>query len=533
MDPSLPQNDTLRRGSACLPCRRRKQKCTAERPSCGQCVRGSRQCQYDLPQASLEERLQRRVDALENLVASYSQITPVHGYVPGNPQSQVPLAGTAPGGSGHGQYSSYTNVPPELVDHLLATFFKYSYQFNFPGNEPNFRAAMQFPSSDPRSPHPSLLNAMLLVACRWSNRGTLELETYLSNKAVSELNNSQGDAARLINTVLAASLLCRYSLLVGQLARASYLASSALMFAKSCGLHRLPVHWDDRSPDEGTMFLLPPPQSKSDFCLRISVWWSVYLLDKDVCHVCGIASSVLDEEICTPWPSEFAFFENANAGMTLPHVFVSNQMVMNIEDLLICMKAKAVALHDAARREYRWLREGRYRTWQDYVSRKQHLEAILSAFQRSLASVDPKQFLSSVGSRNNLHTPDVSAIHHTLLFAHSSLLAAQITLHLAGSERTGDLRAARENAYLMAALVRRGMDVDRAKGSPRTSGQLDAKDIYWHCGPCWDVALGVLREEQSSWDQGSITSSDHQSAVRAHISVLSHASKRLQDFARR
>ncbi len=31
---------------------------------------------------------------------------------------------------------------------------------------------------------------------------------------------------------------------------------------------------------------------------------------------------------------------------------------MNIEDILICMKAKAAALHDAARREYKFLREG-------------------------------------------------------------------------------------------------------------------------------------------------------------------------------
>ncbi len=86
-------------------------------------------------------------------------------------------------------------------------------------------------------------------------------------------------------------------------------------------------------------------------------------------------------------------------------------------------------------------------------------------------------------SRNNLHVSDIMAVYHTLLFVHSSLLAAKITLHSAGAETTAaDLQLAREAAYMMADLVGRNMDGYRKQGSPRSSSRLDARTVYWYCG---------------------------------------------------
>ncbi|ORX34450.1 hypothetical protein BD324DRAFT_635980 [Kockovaella imperatae] len=79
-DPTDPPNDnrqsgksqnTLKRGDACLACRKRRIRCDAEKPACSTCVRLKKECQYVVGKPiSKMARLKERIATLEERIAS-------------------------------------------------------------------------------------------------------------------------------------------------------------------------------------------------------------------------------------------------------------------------------------------------------------------------------------------------------------------------------------------------------------------------------------------------------------------------------
>lgn len=112
----------------------------------------------------------------------------------------------------------------------LETFFAYSYQFNFPYPEHAFRRSLRIYSvTRPEHPHPAFLNAIYLVACKWSDSQHIRsLEPIFLSCALRLLDECLALVDRLLDFLVATSLISRYSFNVGEDARGTYLASCRL-----------------------------------------------------------------------------------------------------------------------------------------------------------------------------------------------------------------------------------------------------------------------------------------------------------------
>lgn len=80
---------TLKRGDACLYCRKRRIKCSAEKPSCSQCL-GKRECAYDNGKpVSRVRQLEDKVAQLESMLQQTSSRRPSASDCPNGESSQM------------------------------------------------------------------------------------------------------------------------------------------------------------------------------------------------------------------------------------------------------------------------------------------------------------------------------------------------------------------------------------------------------------------------------------------------------------
>nr|XP_018260194.1 uncharacterized protein I303_07111 [Kwoniella dejecticola CBS 10117]OBR82352.1 hypothetical protein I303_07111 [Kwoniella dejecticola CBS 10117] len=101
-EPSHPP--PLKRGDACLYCRKRRIRCSAEKPTCSHCLKSGRECVYDSGKpVSRVKQLEEKVAQLENLLQR-------------NPQGQGQGQDNA-GGSSRRESADTDSHPPPLVHH--------------------------------------------------------------------------------------------------------------------------------------------------------------------------------------------------------------------------------------------------------------------------------------------------------------------------------------------------------------------------------------------------------------------------------
>jgi len=175
-------------------------------------------------------------------------------------------------------------------------FLTRSYLFDFPGPVDKFRQSLSLPSTHTDSPHPALRVAMCLVACRLSKHSLTHLEPYFLSQAMELLDESLSMVDRLLDFIIATTLVSRYCFYVGHDIRGAYMAScecagpfkkscisprldsAAMTFAVSCGLHSLSPQLGDDGPWSAGAHLMPPPESIEALRRRIRAWWSVFLV---------------------------------------------------------------------------------------------------------------------------------------------------------------------------------------------------------------------------------------------------------------
>ncbi|CCO27783.1 hypothetical protein RSOLAG1IB_00265 [Rhizoctonia solani AG-1 IB] len=292
----------IQRGRACLPCHLRKKKCDGEQPSCSGCIRSHIQCEYaPIPIASDTapsgqsriQTLQSRVQELEAVLNNMSMQTP-------QPSSQSPTPHSPLMDPYSGEVSGW------LQDILRPTMIANRRHYN-----------LYLDIATLRSPPQPLLHAMNLIACHIlslsansDTRPTLQeledLKSALLKRIHSGIHMSLEGARDLIaGVVCAPALAAQYLLQVGKFAEAHWLASSAIRFAVSCGLHTTTSYsWsnDDNgssprsssSSESGGTFLVPASSIREHYDRRMS-WWLAFAANGMVEIVTELPSALRPE----------------------------------------------------------------------------------------------------------------------------------------------------------------------------------------------------------------------------------------------
>ncbi|KAG8699469.1 hypothetical protein FRC09_006599 [Ceratobasidium sp. 395] len=239
-------------------------------------------------------------------------------------QSPPAAAAGSPGsrsGSGSGANSDSSSSPgvdpvsgeitPWMQEILLATMVANRHRYNFYLHP----SVLEYP------PQP-LLNAMNLVAChiltssagpntRPSSHDLDTLKPLLLSKVYSGIHVSLENARDLLaGAVCAPALAAQYLLEVGRFAEAQWLASNAIRFAVSSGIHTIATHrpslagtpepvrnTGSPSPVLGSPSpsFLVPPRNAQEHHDRLMTWWLAYIADGLVEVVAGLPSALRAE----------------------------------------------------------------------------------------------------------------------------------------------------------------------------------------------------------------------------------------------
>lgn len=187
-----------------------------------------------------------------------------------------------------------------------------------PGGSPS-------PSAN-EAPHPSLLNAMYLLACFFS--GSKELEQYeplFLERARNGLAYALQQAENLPHAIQAASLIAMYLHSRGRVLEGYYLACANARFAVGCGLHQIesPIWRGPNAtgfggtPLAGVPPLLEPPRDPIEHGERIHMWWQVWMVDQCSAVATNLPPALYDSadsysRISTSFPPNMTEFETGS-----------------------------------------------------------------------------------------------------------------------------------------------------------------------------------------------------------------------------
>ncbi|KAJ3807085.1 hypothetical protein F5876DRAFT_48776 [Lentinula aff. lateritia] len=374
----------LRRGSACLTCRRLylhklHQKCDGVRPICGPCVQSPKDdpCEYNnAPGRSRARVLEETVSRLKARLREYEhpEETPSMELHDPYQHSQVhdsggtirvnvdrPFSSNSSYGSPSSSYSSPsssffgTSTLRDSYSGKLCSFAMYKViQFiilvslewflNNAGSFGFFLEHSRFSSSallpldfgHQSRPCPGLLSTVYLWGIHLSPQTQhKDLEHTLLMRALrdtaSDLSTSNLHPHRFMHTIQAETLLGYYFFRNGNILEAKRHASSAAALALGCGLNTLrssheQQHWSSN-------INLPPPQDAIEEGERINAFWATFTLYRDIAvtvdpprSLCGMFDTP-GCQIDTPWPLDMDMYKKnilpRRSSMTI-HEFVNH-----------------------------------------------------------------------------------------------------------------------------------------------------------------------------------------------------------------
>ncbi|KAG8884803.1 hypothetical protein FRB98_002162 [Tulasnella sp. 332] len=320
----------LRKGAACLPCRKRKMKCDAGQPQCANCVKGKKECTYAAGRAKTKTQLLReKIQDLENKIKALEQQSGSQAGS-GESSSSSPYAenggfddqddddgATSPDSEGrtsaapvdnatgtsrknssatrgsrgadngthlgmlnplgsplNGDTSSQSNwwekteTPTEIRDFLLEEYMKSNMDSHCYVTKEEFRSRLDLPS--PECPHPALTNAMMLMGCHltFNPLWTIHEPMFLM-RAREALLASLAHSDRLFDFLLASNIVAYYLYRTGRFLEGHHQTAGASRFAVSCGLHQIvsPV-LEDNLEDPTRSVRASAPWSVSDMSVR-------------------------------------------------------------------------------------------------------------------------------------------------------------------------------------------------------------------------------------------------------------------------
>ncbi|KAG8907551.1 hypothetical protein FRB99_003709 [Tulasnella sp. 403] len=333
----------LARGNACLTCRKKKQRCDGEKPSCRSCIKTNKECIYNEPPKSRAQLLVDRIQELEVcslilvvrqhltprlfihrddssylvlrlLIAKALALIPVARPVHKDPQNIVHLP--IPESEVHhlkivhllseeithsaqfyavnmvwnynpaAPVTSVTQVEmtPRLRENLIQIFLQNRDKCYFDLHVGRFIASLSLPPTEPTAPHPALIDAILLVGCYFSRAPSLaNYEIQFLSQALHQLSACFSETERLHDFVRASNLITFYYFCKGMYTEAYQQVVMSCHIAVSCGMHQIISSvWRPASPRDEVNHFLAPPRDSIELGERIHTFWQTYCFDKMV-----------------------------------------------------------------------------------------------------------------------------------------------------------------------------------------------------------------------------------------------------------
>ncbi|KXN90893.1 hypothetical protein AN958_03423 [Leucoagaricus sp. SymC.cos] len=346
---------TLKKGRACINCRRRKMKCDGVQPICGSCLRTDKaeDCEYITGSErsttqKLEEEIQRLQTRLRDL---QTPIEPHQGVILQQPYGPEPHS--------RRPSSDFQEPPRHIAQRLLDTFLAHASQHGFFLHPGRFRHSVQSPGpvGHESRPSPSLLSTMYLFGIHLSQDPEMKRHerTYfdLSIQLVSQDTSSTATHPKhRLHIIQAEVLLAYYFFSNKRPMEGKYHSYAAFSLAIASGIHRMRV----RNPPEST---LSPATDDIEEGERVNAYWAVFCLDKEWsavfnCNPNITCPSPAGTRILTPLPREIEEYETGRYQCERRHGHTFDDFINGTETpdeslTSRALHAKAACLFERAR----------------------------------------------------------------------------------------------------------------------------------------------------------------------------------------
>ncbi|KAK7007951.1 hypothetical protein R3P38DRAFT_3026765 [Favolaschia claudopus] len=368
----------LRRNQACRSCRKKKLKCDAQRPHCGNCLKqyqvltsvpapvgyahpAEPQCSYDLVDGfalAPDTDPAQKIKQLETQIALLKN--KLHERKPSSPAS-VPLAPaddsdnetvspshTSPSSGSQSStdpamellFSGWNMDLPEptRLNHYIDTFFKYDPCGARIFHRPALLASLQLSCTDPGFPHSAILHAICATASRWAphNVSTLPDGTkrdlfaeFHATKTRYYLDKTMATGEEIFPIIQACILLCWYFFNEGRWVEVWIFAGFLTRVGIPLRLNYPGTFATHGHVDHTPVSYLAPPGDFQELESRRRAWWMAIVFDR-LASLGGWVHAVDERDLGTELPVRHTDFEsNFNIpsnpqDLATPNVFITH-----------------------------------------------------------------------------------------------------------------------------------------------------------------------------------------------------------------
>ncbi|EJF62707.1 hypothetical protein DICSQDRAFT_135679 [Dichomitus squalens LYAD-421 SS1] len=323
--------------------------------------------------------------------------------------------------SGHSMNWWENDVFCENKQMLLDIFFAHRHQCAFDVHIGRFRAALLLPSA--QQPHPSLVDAIYLLACYFSRSPSLtELEPHFLKRSLRGISEALQLSDRIVHVLQASCLLAVYFFWHGRTLEGYYHSSIAARLAVGLGLHQISskenfrfqmqrASYQDAPAPLKASVPLSPPLDEVEYAERIAAFWQIFAVDRAWSVATGLPTALPDDDhprsrITTIWPIVIPDDPEPSIENSLMQPFPATHL--SGSSALQALRVKAIALYE---------RTARYSASPAKDDSHYSLEMSLSQFSSNLSSLHAQQF-----SMPYMTTPDYVTLQ-------SGVYASTIHLH--------------------------------------------------------------------------------------------------------
>ncbi|KDQ20174.1 hypothetical protein BOTBODRAFT_389059 [Botryobasidium botryosum FD-172 SS1] len=303
---------TLNTRKACIPCRRKKRRCDADKPACGLCVRieQSNRCTYESEHHAERVLLARAEGERAGTGSAGKANIPLMLHQSGGSPARAgpgPLEGPSSLRDPFLTLLKEKDMLTNIRDPLVAVFLRHRWLYFTQWNMSRFWAAYSLPPHHPEGIHPALLDAMCLFGCLQNHDSLRPYEQLFYARLQRSLYDCLAHADRLLDFVRASMLAANYCYLKGRIVEGQSRASATVRFATACGLNQIDTYnyvTSNMTP------LLQPPKDLVNLGDMIHAWWGLFCIDRIGALLLEIPATVShgDKATTTMWPCALEFY---------------------------------------------------------------------------------------------------------------------------------------------------------------------------------------------------------------------------------
>ncbi|KAI0781442.1 fungal-specific transcription factor domain-containing protein [Trametes elegans] len=280
---------------------------------------------------------------------------------------------------------------------LLDIFFAHRHQCSFDVHVGRFKASLLLPNA--QRPHPSLVDAILLLACYFSRSATFTaLEPHFLKRSLRGISEALQNSDRIVHVLQASCLLAIYFFWHGRTLEGYYHSSIAARLAVGLGLHQIRSNeWfqfqfaragyqpDAPAPLKASV-PLKPPLDEVEYSERIAAFWQIFSVDRAWAVATGLPTALPDDDhprsrIETIWPVTIPDDPDPSLDNGLLQAFPGAHLSGSASTATL--RAKAIALFE---------RTARFSAAPTKEDSQYSLEMSLTQFLTNLSNLSNAQF---------------------------------------------------------------------------------------------------------------------------------------------